>query len=47
MTDDLPSRDTFNTLSFPAVSNFHGLEQNTDGHNTLEPNLNESAFFLS
>ena len=47
MTDDSPSWDTFNTPSFPAVSDYDGLEQNIDGHNILETNLNVSALFLS
>ena len=47
MTDDSPSRDTFNTPSFPAISDYDGLEQNTAGHNTLETNLNVTALLLS
>ena len=43
MTDDSTSRDTFNTPSFPSISDYDGLEQNTDSHNTLETNLNVSA----
>ena len=46
MTDDSPSRNTFNTPSFPLISDYDGLEQNTDGHNTLETNLNVSALLL-
>ena len=31
MTDDLPSRDdTFNTPSFPKISNYDGLEENLE-----------------
>ena len=40
MTDDSPSRDTFNTSKFPTISYYDDLEQNTDGHITLETNLN-------
>ena len=40
MTDDSPSRDTFNTSRFPTISDYDDLEQNTDGHITLETNLN-------
>ena len=40
MTDDYPSREESNTPSFPAKSDYNGLEQNTDGHNTLDTNLN-------
>ena len=40
MTDDSPSRDIFNTSSLPAISDYEDLEQNTDGHVTLETNLN-------
>ena len=29
MTDDLPSRGTCNTPSFPTISVYYGLEQNT------------------
>ena len=48
MTDDSPSRSIFNTPSFPAISDdYDGLEQTTDGHNTLETNLNVSALLLS
>ena len=42
MTDDSPSRNTCNTPSFPTISDYDGLEQNTHGHNTLETNLNVS-----
>ena len=31
----------------PAISNYNGLEQNTDGHNTPETNLNVSVLLLS
>ena len=47
MTDDSSSQDTSSTPSFPAISNYDGLEQNTDGHNILETNLNVSALLLS
>ena len=47
MTDDLPSRDTCNTPSFPAISDYEGLEQNTHGHNTPETNLIVSALLSS
>ena len=47
MTDDSPSRDTCNTLSFPTISDYDGLEQNIHGHNTLETNLIVSALLLS
>ena len=47
ITDDSPSQDTSNTPNFPAISNYNGLEQNTDGHNTLETNLNVSVLLLS
>ena len=40
-------RDTSKTLRFPAMSDYDGLEENTDGHNTLETNLNVSALLLS
>ena len=43
MTDYSPSRDTSNTPSFPPISDCDDLEQNTDGHNTLETNLNITA----
>ena len=46
MTDDSPSRDTFNTSSFPTILDYDDLEQNTDGHITLETNLNVSALLL-
>ena len=42
MTDDSPSRNTCNTPSFPTISDYDGLEQNTHGHNNLETNLNVS-----
>ena len=47
MTDDSPSRDTFNTPGFPTISDYDDLEQNTDGHITLETNLNVNALLLS
>ena len=47
MTDDSLSQNTFNTPSFPAISDYDGLEQTTAGHNTLERNLNVSALLLS
>ena len=47
MTDDSPSRNTFNTADFPSISDYDGLEQNTDSHNTLERNLNVSTLLLS
>ena len=47
MTNDSPSRDTSNTASFPTISDYDGLQQNTDGHNTVETNLNVSALRLS
>ena len=47
MTDDLSSWDTSNTPSFSTILDYDGLEQNTDGHNTLEANLNVSALLLS
>ena len=47
MTDDFPSRDTFNTPSFPIISDCDNLEQNTDDHITLETNLNAIALLLS
>ena len=34
MTDNLPSRETCNKSSFPAISDYVGLKQNTDGHIT-------------
>ena len=46
MTDDSPSRDASNSPSFPAISDYDGLEQNTYDHNTLETNLNVSKFLL-
>ena len=45
MTDDSLSRDTFNTPSFLAISDYDSLEQNTDGHNTLETNLNSWTIY--
>ena len=47
MTDDLSSRDTFNTPSFPTISDSYGLEQIYDCHNTLETNFIVSALILS
>ena len=47
MTDDSPSRETCNTLSFPTISDYDGLGQNTHGHNTLETNPIVSALLLS
>ena len=47
MTDDFPSRDTFNTASFPIISDYDNLEQNADDHITLETNLNASSLLLS
>ena len=34
MTDDSLSRDIFNTPSFPAISDYDGLKQTTDGRNS-------------
>ena len=45
--DDSLSRDTFSAPSFPTVSDYDGLEQNTDDHNTLETNLNVSSLLSS
>ena len=47
MTDDTPSRDTFNYPSFVTISDYDALEQNTNGNNTPEANLNLSALLLS
>ena len=47
MTDNLPSWDTSNTSSFPAISDYGGLKQNNDVHNTLETSLNVRALLLS
>ena len=47
MTDDSPLRDTSNTSSFSAISDYDGSKQNTDGHNTLETRLDISALLLS
>ena len=47
MTEDSPPRETCNTPTFSAKSDYDGLEQNTDDHNTLQTNLNVSALFLS
>ena len=43
MTDDSPSRDTFNYPSFLTIADYDALEQNTNDNNTLEANLNVSA----
>ena len=40
MTDDLPSRGTCNTPSFPRISDHYGL-----GQNTLETDLIVSVLF--
>ena len=40
-------RDIFNTPSFPAILDYDGIEQTTDGHNAIETNLNGSGFLLS
>ena len=47
MTDDLPSRDIFNTSGFPTISDYDDLKQSSDDHITLEANLNVSALLLS
>ena len=47
MTDDSPSRNKCNTPSFPTISEYDGLEQNTYGHNTLVTTLIVSALLLS
>ena len=47
VTDDSPSRDTFNTPIFPAIPDNNGSEQDNDGHNTLVTNLNVTALLLS
>ena len=47
LTDDSPSRDASNAPSFPAISDYNGTEQDTDGHNTLETNINVSELLLS
>ena len=47
MTDDSQSRDICNTSSFPTISHYDGLEQNTHGHNTLETNPIVSALLSS
>ena len=47
MTDDAPSRDTSNTSGFSAISDYDGLKQNADGHNTLGKKLDISALLLS
>ena len=46
LTDDSLSRDTYNTPSFPAISDYNGLKQDTDGHNTLKTNLNVGELLL-
>ena len=45
MTDDSPSRNTFNTPNFPAISVYDGSEQKTDSYSTLETNLNVNTLF--
>ena len=47
MADDSPSRHIFNTSSFLTMSTCDGLEENIDGHNTLETNLNVRALVFS
>ena len=47
MTDDSPLRGTCNTPTFPTISDYDGLEQNTLGHNTLEKHLIVSTVLLS
>ena len=47
MKDDLPLWGTFNAPSIPTISDYDYLEQNIDGHNTLETNLNISVLLLS
>ena len=47
MTDNSPSRDTFNTPRFPAIPDYNCSEQDTDGRDTLETNLNVTALLLS
>ena len=47
MTDDSPSRNMFNTPSFPTISDHDGLEQNKECHNTLDTNFNVRALILS
>ena len=47
MTYYLPSRDTSNTPSFPAISHYDGFEENTDNHKTLETSLDVSPLLLS
>ena len=47
MTDDSPSQNKCNTPSFPTISEYDGLEQNTYGHNTLVTTLIVSALLLS
>ena len=46
MADDSPSRDTCNTPSFPTISDYDGLEQNTHGHNTLETSYCKCITFI-
>ena len=46
MTGHSPSQDTFNTSCFPAIPEYNGFEQDSDGHNALETNLNVSALLL-
>ena len=45
MTDNSLSPETCNKSSLPAISDYDGLEQNTDDHNTLETNLNVHYFY--
>ena len=47
MTDDCASREESNTPSFPAKSDYNGLEQNADGHNTLDTNVIFITFVIS
>ena len=47
MTDDSPSRDTFDYPSFLTISDYDALEQNTNGNNTLEANLKCITFIIS
>ena len=47
MTDDSPSRNTFNKLSFPTISDYDGLEQKTECQNSLDTNFNVRALHLS
>ena len=47
MTDDSPSQNMLNTPSFPTISDYDGLEQNKECHNTLDTNFNVRALILS